>query len=100
MNTALDCKEADNAMFRRLRVLDRQLIKGGANKTERVQVLTNALIHEGLDRGTRIVRALETLGFDKQHAGILLSEGVQAAPDQFHWGRRVDGTYFVADLPT
>ncbi len=69
-------------------------------KHERAHALINASISEGLDRGTRIIGVLAMLGFDKQHAAIILKAGTQREPEWPNWGRHDDGKYYAPPEPS
>lgn len=75
-----------DAIFRRLRQLMKDCAK--ANSHDRVTIAIAACIDEGINTGIRIVGAARRLGFDAQHAGIVLSNGIGS-----NWKRAEDGRY-------
>ena len=75
-----------DAIFRRLRQLLMDV--GKANSHDRLTVAIAACIDEGIDTGNRIVGVAQKLGFDTQHAGIVLSAGIGS-----NWHRTEDGQY-------
>jgi len=82
-----DAPTADvGAIFRRLRQLMMDCAK--ANSHDRLTMVIAACIDEGITTGTRIVGVARKLGFDAQHAGILLTGGIGS-----HWSRGEDGQY-------
>lgn len=89
-----------NTLSRSLRDLDRQLISAGMKKHDRVHALINATISGGVDTGTRIVRVLAKLGFDKRHVGIMLKTGLQTMPEWPNWGCNDDGKYYAPSAPS
>lgn len=82
-----------NAVFRRLRALDRQLAPD--TKHDRVHALIGACVSEGIDRGSRITGALAKLGYNKRHVGKTLHDGLRPGPEGVHWYRSADGTYHL-----
>lgn len=88
-----------NAVFRRLRALDEKLLTDKVNNNDRVHMLINACISEGLNTGPRITGHLESLGLNRRHAGILLAKGRMREPLWPNWGRREDGTYYAPPMP-
>lgn len=75
-----------DAIFRRLRQLMKDCAK--ANSHDRLTIAIAACIDEGINTGIRIVGAARRLGFDAQHAGIVLNGGIG-----FNWHRAEDGHY-------
>lgn len=65
------------------------------NKHELATILIGACIMEGFDTGKRITGALEKLGFNKQHAGKMLADGVGVDPQHYYWRRTPQGTYIM-----
>ncbi|QDM40630.1 hypothetical protein [Altererythrobacter sp. TH136] len=88
-----------DALFLRLRDLERHLASAGVNKHDRVHMLINACIGEGIDTGCRIVGVLAALGFNRQHAGITLKAGLKCEPEWPNWGRSGDGRYYAPPEP-
>lgn len=85
---AHDAPEAEvNAIFGRLRALI-EACGPGTNKNDRLTVLINACIDEGINTGARIVGAAKKLGFNDEHAGAVLRSGIGD-----RWAREDDGTY-------
>lgn len=73
------------AIFRRLREL-MQSCK--ANKNDRMIVLITACIDEGFNQSSRIRGAVKCLGFDDQHARIILNKSIGS-----QWTRDESGIY-------
>ena len=59
-----------------------------ANSHDRVTILIAACIDAGINTGSRIIGVAVRLGFNSQHAGIILSAGVG-----LNWNRDEDGHY-------
>jgi hypothetical protein len=53
-------------------------------KHDLAQLLIAACISEGIDSGRRITGALQALGLNRQHAGMMLKDGTGDDP-AFHW---------------
>lgn len=83
-----------NAAFIRLRALKAK-IRMQMDKHMQVTTLIGACIHEGFDRGARITGALKKLGYNRQHAGKILTEGTGENPEVHYWKRGEDGRYSV-----
>jgi hypothetical protein len=92
--TMLSGTEFDN-LFGSLLSLRAHLRKTSADKHSQVDLLINACITGGVNTGTNIVGVLASLGFDRKHAGIRLTAGVQYDPEWPYWGRRSDGKYYA-----
>ena len=90
-----------DAVFRNLRALDQSLVDSGVNKNDRVLLLINACINQGIDTGARIVGTVVQLGFNRQHVGMTLKHGLQRQPEWPNWGRHDAGTYYAPEeVPT
>ncbi|TPG13201.1 hypothetical protein [Sphingomonas oligophenolica] len=63
-----------DAKFQRLRQL-KEGFPTEINKHDRVLILISACVDEGFVTGPRITGAIAQLGFNRQHAGIMLQEG-------------------------
>ena len=72
----------------------------GTSKHVRATVAIGACILHGMTSGRRIVGALVKLGFDKQHAGIVLDKATGPVPRQHEWYKDEGGNYQLHDLPT
>ena len=70
--------------------LDQMLKDAKASKHDRVLALIEICIERGVDQGARITSALETLGFNKRHVGILLHELSGPALASNRWVREGD----------
>jgi hypothetical protein len=65
------------------------------NKHSRFIVLVNALLEGGVNLGPRIVGIAGRLGFNKKHAGLMLSELTGNDPVRHYWRRDDDGRYYA-----
>jgi hypothetical protein len=63
------------------------------NKHDLVNVLISACIDQGLNTGPRIVGALDALGFNRRHVGMLLKEGRGEEAERHTWKRNQQGQY-------
>ena len=63
------------------------------NKHDRVIVLIEACLDEGIDTRKGIVDALVKLGFNYRHVAILLNEGTGESPERHNWRRDENGRY-------
>lgn len=89
--------EEVRTIFRRLRAL---LAKSGdLNQHELAILLIGACIMEGFNTGKRIIGALEKLGFNKQHVGMMLRNGSGEDPERYYWRRTPLGTYEMLEAP-
>jgi hypothetical protein len=82
----------DIALFKRLRDLMAEC-EPHSNRHELAIVLISACITEGLDRGPRITGALQALGFNKQHIGMVLRQETGDNLARHHWQRVPGGRY-------
>ena len=80
------------AAFRALRVLIKDCGSGTSQHDKAIVVIT-ACIELGFTSGKRIIGALVTLGFDKAHAGIVLSQGLKVGL----WLRSEEFTYSLPE---
>lgn len=90
---------AKKARYQRLEALDREMIKTKANKHDRVQMLINAAVSDGVCDEAHIIGTVANLGFNHGHVAKLLKEGVQPVPKWPEWGRAPDGKFFAPPLP-
>ena len=73
--------------------LDRALKAVKANRHDRVSVLIEACILNGIDSGPFIVHTLNSLGFDKRHVGIMLDQNSGKTSAAGRWFRNAEGRY-------
>jgi hypothetical protein len=87
-----DTVEEIAAIFRRLRTLlyDLEEVKSDHDKAI---VMIVACIDQGLNTGPRITGALERLGFNKRHIGIILKQETGNDPARHRWMRSAEGIY-------
>lgn len=78
------------ALYAGLRKLMRDC---GSNKHHQAIVLITACIGEGITQGRDIVRTLQRLGLNAQHAGKTLAEGIGDQPDRHRWSKGASGRY-------
>lgn len=77
-------------LFRNLRKL---MAECGSNKNDRAIMVITALIESGIDTGPRIVGAMKQLDFNRQHAAMMLKEGLGRNRDQHRWSKDDEGKY-------
>jgi len=87
------------ARYRRLEALDREIVKAKGNKHDRVLMLINACISEGLTGEHHIIGTVAHLGFNHGHVATLLKESVRLEPEWPYWGRDENGRYFAPPMP-
>lgn len=82
-----------DAIFISLRRVKAECRRMGLNKHETAMVLIAECIDKGFNTGKRITGALQTLGFNRQHAGKVLSDQTGDDPHCHGWWREADGVY-------
>ena len=93
-------QEADfdvTTFFRELRALDETFVAQKLKKPDRVQMLINACISQGVNNGKRIVGVLVRLGFNDAHVRTVLAKGIRRKPEWPEWGKGIDGVYFAPE---
>ena len=91
--TSLPSEETYSALID----LDRVLEEGGANRHDRVLLLIEECIRQGIDAGPLIISVLCKLGFKKQHVGLLLDDSKGANSESYRWYRDDGGRYRLHD---
>lgn len=95
-------QEADfdvTTFFRELRALDETFVAQKLKKPDRVQMLINACISQGVNNGKRIVGVLVSLGFNDVHVRTVLAKGIRREPEWPEWGKSLEGVYFAPERP-
>lgn len=87
-------KSEDAKVFQRLRWLKRTLGEK-PNKHDLAIMLVSACILEGLDRRSRIVGALRTIGLDQAHIVLTLKHGTGSDPVRHRWELDHEGRYHL-----
>lgn len=82
----------DTAMFCRLRNLLRE-IEAVPDAHQRAIIMIAACIEEGMNEARRILPAMEALGFNRQHAAIILNREKGNDPGRHWWSRDSKGIY-------
>lgn len=95
---AIQSREETAAIFRSLRRLKASL-GPNPNKHDLAIIMIIGCIELGLDRGTRIVKALGTLGLNQAHAGMILTQELEVDPAQRRWNRDSGGRYYLVPCP-
>jgi hypothetical protein len=90
---------ADAAMFRRLRNLLSE-IACFPNRNEQATVMIGACIEEGMDETRRLLPAMAKLGFNRQHAAIILKRYEGTDPHTHLWTRDASGHYSLHASPS
>lgn len=93
----LATKDLTDAFFRRLRQLYQACRE--LSKHEQARVLIRACMEEGLIEGTRIVGVLTRIGFNRQHAGLILRSLCGSNPERNDWGKDTAGHYHLHPDP-
>lgn len=90
---------ADAAMFRRLRNLLSEIVYL-SNRNDQAAVMIGACIEEGMDEARRLLPAMEKLGFNRQHAAIILKRHEGTDPNTHWWTRDASGRYSLHASPS
>ena len=70
------------------------------SRNDLAKLMIDECIKHGIDRGNRILCALEALGFNKAHAGATLSNNTGNKPKWDRWHRDASGIYSIlSDTP-
>lgn len=94
--------EADfdvTTFFREMRTLDETFVAQRLKKPDRVRMLINACISQGVNTSKRIVGVLVQLDFNEVHVRTVLARGIRAKPEWPDWGKGLDGVYFAPERP-
>ena len=83
--------------FNAIRRLDEELIETVPNQNDRVDMLINAIIAEGVTTEGRIIGAISHLGYNNRHVAVRLKNGVMRTPEFPQWGRDAAGQYFAPE---
>lgn len=85
-------KAADNRFFALLRSLKAQC---GTDRNDQAFAAIALCIEYGIDTRKRIRATLEHIGFDIQHATIILNKKTGVDPAKFPWRRDSEGRYHL-----